>query len=263
MAETVQERTIRLLEHDPELARSLRPERREEATRTAATHVVTLDKGTWETPELLRSGRGPTYGLLVLDGLLTRTVLLRGIAAAQLLGRGDLIPTEHEPRHGLVPTETRWTVLEPTEVAVLDEYFLMTVRRWPEVVAALFERIAEQATRLDTQRALCHLPRVEDRLHALLWFLAEHWGRVTPQGILVPLDLTHELLGQLAGAKRPTVTLALKALDEAGAVHRRDDGAWLLERAWEGGLPRSESVNGGSRIDERARVARIPLHVGG
>ena len=28
----------------------------------------------------------------------------------------------------------------------------------------------------------------------LLWYLAERWGRVTPDGVIVPLRLTHETL---------------------------------------------------------------------
>jgi hypothetical protein len=48
----------------------------------------------------------------------------------------------------------------------------------------------------------------------------------------VRLRLTHELIGQLVGAKRPTVSLALRELDERGTVYRRSDGSWLLEQAW-------------------------------
>jgi hypothetical protein len=51
---------------------------------------------------------------------------------------------------------------------------------------------------------------------------------VTPDGVVLPLLLTHELLGQLAGARRPAVTTALGALQEEGSVARRRDGTWLL-----------------------------------
>jgi DNA-binding transcriptional ArsR family regulator len=44
----------------------------------------------------------------------------------------------------------------------------------------------------------------------------------------MPLSLSHRLLGQLVGARRPTVTLALARLDDAGLVHREDDGTWVL-----------------------------------
>jgi hypothetical protein len=62
-----------------------------------------------------------------------------------------------------------------------------------------------------------------------MWLLAESWGRVTPAGTTLPLSLTHDALGALIGARRPTVTLALRELTERGAVIRQDQGWLLLE----------------------------------
>jgi hypothetical protein len=62
-----------------------------------------------------------------------------------------------------------------------------------------------------------------------MWHLAERWGRMTPAGVSVPLGLTHETIGRLVGARRPTVSLALKQLAASGTITRREDGAWLLE----------------------------------
>ncbi|HEX4804512.1 MAG TPA: Crp/Fnr family transcriptional regulator [Conexibacter sp.] len=226
------QRTIRLLDYDPALAASLRPERRAEARATAQAPLVEVGRGACSAADL-SGGRGAAYGVLLLDGLATRTLVLDDVASAQLLGRGDLVRAAvDDGGDALVPTATRWTVIEPLAVALLDERFLLTVRRWPEIVAALFERLAAQEQRRQVHRALLSLPRVEDRVHALLWLLAERWGRVTSQGVVVQLRLTHELLGQLVGAKRPTVSLALRALEERGSVHRRPDGGWLLEQAW-------------------------------
>ena len=52
-------------------------------------------------------------------------------------------------------------------------------------------------------------------------------GKVTPAGIRLQLSLTHEMLGRLIGARRPTVTLALKELAEQNSVIRQDSG-WLI-----------------------------------
>jgi hypothetical protein len=65
----------------------------------------------------------------------------------------------------------------------------------------------------------------------VLWQLSERFGRVGADGVWLNVRLTHQLLGQLVGAQRPTVTLALRALTEAGDLRRRDDGTWLLSRA--------------------------------
>src|SRR5215207_3633250 len=216
------EQAIRLLDYDPELGRSLRPERRAEARQHALATMVQVDRGTRTAAELTGGNRAP-YGLLVLDGIANRTVTLDGVFSAQLLGRGDLVRACDDVGETLVPTTIRWTVIEPLSVALLDERFLLTTRRWPELVAALFERVAAQDDWRATHRALCQLPRVEDRVHALLWLLAERWGRMTPQGVTLGLRLTHELLGQLVGAKRPTVSLAMKELEARGALRRRAD----------------------------------------
>ena len=111
---------------------------------------------------------------------------------------------------------------------MLEERFAAVARRWPSVARALHERVAEQIDRAAVHTAICQLPRVEERLLALLWLLAERWGRVSQAGVVVPLRLTHEALGRLVGAQRPTVSLALRDLAEDGAVGRRDDGAWVL-----------------------------------
>jgi len=235
-------RTIRLLDYDPELGSTLRPERRVEARESALATLLELPRGACSSAELA-GGREPPYGVLLLDGLVNRTVVLDDVVSAQLLGRGDLVRTASSGEELLLKTSVRWTVLEPLALAVLDERFLLTVRRWPELVAALFERLAAQEERREIHRALSQLPRVEDRVHALLWLLAERWGRVGAQGVILGLHLTHELIGQLVGAKRPTISLALKELEARDSVHRRPDG-WLLTQPWSAVPARTEASEG-------------------
>lgn len=223
-------RTVCLLDYDPELGATLHPGRLAEARASARATLVELGRGPCSAGDL-SSGHGATYGVLVLDGLVNRTVVLDRVVSAQLLGRGDLVRVVSDRGEPLVATTVRWTVLEPLSLALLDEDFLVTVRRWPELVAALFERLAAQEERRDVHRALSQLPRVADRVHALLWLLAERWGRVTSQGVMLRLHLTHELVGQLVGAKRPTVSLALKELEERDCIQRGRDG-WLLTQRW-------------------------------
>jgi DNA-binding GntR family transcriptional regulator len=62
----------------------------------------------------------------------------------------------------------------------------------------------------------------------LLWYLADRWGRVTPDGVIVPLRLTHETLARLVGAQRPSVTTAIRQLEEEGHLRRTPDRLWLL-----------------------------------
>jgi hypothetical protein len=99
---------------------------------------------------------------------------------------------------------------------------------WPGVLGVIVRRMAERSARQAVMQAICHHPRVDDRLRGLFWHLANRWGRVTPGGVVLPLRLTHDSLARLVGAQRPTVSTALKSLQDAGEVTRRRDGAWVL-----------------------------------
>jgi CRP/FNR family transcriptional regulator, cyclic AMP receptor protein len=87
---------------------------------------------------------------------------------------------------------------------------------------------ARQIRRASRHLAALALPRVEDRVMALFCDLADRWGRATPEGIRIDVPLTHAVIGQLVGARRPTVSLALTDLAAAGRLVRQDERCWLL-----------------------------------
>jgi hypothetical protein len=75
---------------------------------------------------------------------------------------------------------------------------------------------------------------------------------VTPHGTVVPLALSHRMLAQLVGARRPTVSTACGELARRGEVLRAADGTWLLTGE-PGGAPDAAS----SRfVPPRRRVIR-------
>lgn len=69
---------------------------------------------------------------------------------------------------------------------------------------------------------------MEDRILLILWHLADRWGRVGADGVILPLPLTHRLLARIVAAHRPSVTGAISRLTDRGLVRRRADGSWLL-----------------------------------
>ena len=219
---------IRVVDAFPELVSDLDPGRAELARRHAVAAVETLAPGIWEPDRAYRSEPGH-LGLLVVEGLLTRDVTLGATVATEIVGRGDILrPSDHDGEFAPVPFGVRWTVLEPTRLAVLDRRFTAVVGQWPEAVEALIGSSIRRTRSLALHLAVCHLRRVDTRLHVLLWHLADRWGRVEPGGVRVPMRLTHETLGRLVGAQRPSVTTALRQLADAGRVARTDDGGWLL-----------------------------------
>ena len=79
--------------------------------------------------------------------------------------------------------------------------------------------------------AMLHLPRIEDRLIALFSDLAERFGHMATDGILIDLPLTHEILGGLVASRRSTVTLALQALASKGVIERFEGNRWKIDRS--------------------------------
>jgi len=119
-------------------------------------------------------------------------------------------------------------VLEPTRLAVLDHGLVLRMTPWPALGLELFARGTRRAHSLAVALAIAHHPRVDDRLLLTLWHLAERWGRVGAEGVVVPLPLSHQRLADLVGAHRPSVTTAIGDLSRSGALRRRDDGTWIL-----------------------------------
>jgi len=192
-----------------------------------AEATIQLRRGRWD-PRVDAPAAGG-FAVLVLDGLLMREVHLDRTPAAQLVIPGETIDPFGD--HAAVVSEHRvtWLVVRDARLAVLGARFASALSRVPALGVALCRHQLEQAERAARHAAVAQLPRVEQRIVALLCVLAEDRGRVVRDGVLVDLPLTHQAIGQLIGAKRPTVSLALKVLDANGLVRRRGS-EWLVSR---------------------------------
>lgn len=211
----------------PEIVEQLDAEERELARRELVADCHVVQVGSW-TPAIPTSDAGH-LGLLVLEGLLSRDVVLERPLATELVGRGDLLkPTDRDGRDAPIPFGVAWTVLHPARLAVLDPPFTQALGRWPAAVEAVVRGASNRAYSLAVTMAASNLRRVDMRLLVLLWYLADRWGRVTPEGVVLPLRLTHETLARLVGAQRPSVTTALSQLEDEGRLRRATGRAWLL-----------------------------------
>src|SRR3954452_15401109 len=217
-----------LLDLDPDLGRSLTPERFAEAHGELGVRLSHIPRGVWQAKKLA-SAHPEHLGLLLLDGVLAREVLIADTVSTELMGAGDIVrPWRDTDDARLLSVEVRWTALSEARLAVLDRRFGAHLVAFPEVNAMVLHRLTDRAQRMAVSQAISQLNGVDRRLLALFWHLAERWGRMTPKGVAVPMALSHRLLAQLVGARRPTVSTALSELAEAGEVVRRDDGTWLL-----------------------------------
>ena len=229
----------RLVDVDPDLLAEV-PEGRAAAAREELTvPVLELRRGEWTPPP---DAKGAHLGFLILDGVLSRQVVV-----------GDTVSPE-------LAVDVRWSVLAEARVAALDAVLASRLARYPAVGDAMMLRLEMRAQRLAVVQAIGRLGRVEARLEALFWHLADRWGRVTPGGVVVPLRLSHRLLGELVGARRPTVTAALRDLAAGGKLVRRVDATWLLtgEPAIAGPGPAGRLVRPRRRLIPAEGPADVP-----
>jgi CRP/FNR family cyclic AMP-dependent transcriptional regulator len=218
---------VRLLSADPELGEHLTPEDQERAHQQLVAGVLRVPAGRWDASSAVEHG-GSALGLLIIDGLLLRDLDLGRRSSTEVLGSGDILrPWDVDSPVSELPLVARWTVLEDLTIAVLDERFLNAALRFPPVIDALFARAARRHRGLAVRLVVNQLVRLEDRLLLAMWALAERWGRVTPDGVLIPMSLTHSALARLVGARRPSVTSALGDLARDHLLERTEDG-WLL-----------------------------------
>lgn len=210
---------LAVLRADPELVAGLGADQALEAQSRCAAEQLTIDRKTWvrdaaERPE----GRGL---VLILDGYALRRITHSGEHGVEFLGPGDIVAVGK-------PAESR-TMSEVT-VALLDRHFFQQAAAWPEIGLNVAGRIADRAQALTVVLALVHVQRLSDRLHLMLWALAERWGRMTQDGVWLPFSLTQQDLADLVGARRPSVTLAMRALTLNGSVFRVPDSGRLIIR---------------------------------
>jgi CRP/FNR family transcriptional regulator, cyclic AMP receptor protein len=216
-----------VLREDPDLADAIDPALASRAVREIVAATVRVPRGAWD-PDGSGARIGAGIGLLVLQGRLLRSVGVDGRFGAELLGDGDLLrPWQGEDAIRTLGQITRWRVLQPSRLAVLDEEAARRLAAYPQVTGRLVARALERSRHLSVNMAIVHQARVTIRLHMLFWHLADRWGRVRREGIVLPMHLTHSVLADLVAARRPTVSTSLSELSRQGLVVARD-GEWLL-----------------------------------
>jgi CRP-like cAMP-binding protein len=211
-----------VLRVEPDLANSLPRGIRERARQACVAVVAHVPRGEWDP----RAGLDPGgFGYLVISGYLVRRV-----------GQGGRFGAENAS----LPFEPRWTAITAAELALLDLEFARRAAPFPAVGIQLVDRAMLRSRHLAIAMAIVHQPRIDQRLHMLLWHYADRWGKVGASGATIDVPLTHEVLAELVGARRPTVSTALGQLAKEGKVIR-SGRRWRLQ----GGPPLELAKLGG------------------
>ena len=228
LAESPQRHGVRLLVAEPELGAELEGEQLEQARQQVVLPSITLQPGPLMINELGRVEglRGDVHGFLVLSGSLTINLVMSERRCTRLIGPHELVLLDGLETDS-IPVSWDWSALGPVRLAIFDERLLLIARRWPALMREILKRAAQQTRQACLQQAISQLPRVEERLLALFWSIADRQGTVRADGIWVELSLTHEMLAHMVGAQRPTVSLGLARLSDSGLLHSQPEG-WLI-----------------------------------
>jgi CRP-like cAMP-binding protein len=194
-----------------------------------AARVYPMARGAWE-PERDPRLRRQRLPLVLVEGAVLHLVTVRGREGADLLGPGDLVPVET----GTDIFGARRRVLVSGSFAVLDERVFAAAVGEPALTVALADVAVRRAGALAGQVVLAQLVAIDDRLRILLPSLAERWGKVTADGVVLPAFLSHTVLSALVGARRPSLTAAVGRLVQDGTVRRLPDRRWLLPGGLDG-----------------------------
>jgi CRP-like cAMP-binding protein len=221
----LQEEVVDVLDALPDVLDALPPDRLEPARHALRARSMLVRKGRWEAAADSRFIEGG-IGFLVIEGALVRCVTAAHRTSGELLGPGDIVRPGYHPEEP--PFGTYWRAISDVRMAVLDARFARAAAHVPETVPALIASATRRTNAVARQLVIVQSQAVEQRILATLRYLAERWGVMTREGLVLPGFLSHGTLSLLLGARRPSVTSAMVRLSARGLLERREDGRWVL-----------------------------------
>lgn len=169
----------------------------------------------------------PTARMFVVeDGVvLVRTFAAEG-TRSMIVARcaaGSILPAPGPDEYLQALTDTWLTAIPPA----VWRRLLAVPELAEQVVAGLEETLFRQR---EASRSLAAVRNTERVRRQLLELAREH-GRVCRDGVRIDLPLTHDLISDMVGCARETVTRAFDELQREGFVARRGATYQLLVRA--------------------------------
>jgi CRP/FNR family transcriptional regulator, cyclic AMP receptor protein len=217
---------VRVLEADPDLGAGIDRAEWQAAVAMSAAPEFEFERGPWRFFPRPEPGG---FGALILEGLILIRIDAGNRSHIEMVGQGDVVsPWAGTGSELSAPSVVTASVVSRASVALLDRRFALRTARWPEIHAALIGRCIERARRLSLQSAINALPRIEERVEVTLWELAYRFGRVTRDGIVLDLPISHSQLADIVAAQRPSVSTAVVRLEDHGRIVRTARRTLLL-----------------------------------
>ncbi|HET7127522.1 MAG TPA: Crp/Fnr family transcriptional regulator [Gaiellaceae bacterium] len=136
--------------------------------------------------------------------------------------RRIVLATGH-PGTLLVPPglSERLEALTPSRITIVSAHSLRVLLGLPSVAATLFDAVADALRERQATIRNCAYVHHSERVLEKLRQLARIYGRAVPGGVRVDFPLTHQLLADMVGSARETVSLALSDLAREGLLQRQ------------------------------------------
>ncbi len=157
----------------------------------------------------------------------TRTIALLQEGDVLVLPAGGWPGTPGARVHAATDAEILVLTASPAEVAASD----------PALATWLIHAQSAAVADRELSVAIALEPRLERRLILKLRQLAARWGKVTPEGVRLDLRVTHQEMGDMIGAARESITVALGRLDDQGEITVRRRTVILHRMADQDGVP--------------------------
>jgi len=106
----------------------------------------------------------------------------------------------------------RIEALTPSRIQLASADALKVLLSLPSVAESITSAFAEALRDRQTTIRNCAHVRHSERVFEKLLQLARTYGRVVPDGVRIDFPLTHQLLADMVGSARETVSLALSDL---------------------------------------------------
>jgi hypothetical protein len=177
----------------------------------AAAEIRRLPPGTSHRPD----GFGGASFLIVEQGFVvvrSATAGRRGVVTCHA-GAGTLL-TAPEPGEIL-------DALVEARVTLVSEALYADLLARPTIATVLSDALRSTLRQKQDSIANFGSVRPVDRVQRKLLQLARDHGRVGADGVRLDFPVTHELLGEMTGSARETVSRALERLEAAGVVVRQ------------------------------------------
>jgi Crp-like helix-turn-helix domain len=179
--------------------------------------------------------RGAAWGLVPSSDVALLTVEEGFVAISAAMGEGGsdggrhgncgrrIILATGESGALLAPPAPgeRLVALTPCRVAIISSESLRALLRLPIVAEAIADGLADALSERQATIRNCVYVRHCERVREKLLQLARGYGHVVPGGVRIDFPLTHQLLADMIGSARETVSLALAELARDGFVHRQ------------------------------------------